>query len=128
MPTYQYVCTECTRPHEAQQSFSDPALTDCPRCDGALRKVFSAVGVVFKGSGFYRNDSRAPQKDSEPAGDTGSKDTGTKDSGTKDSGTKDSGTKDSGTKNTGASKKSSRSDSGSPTATSSAGADRGSAA
>ncbi|MDQ3629628.1 MAG: FmdB family transcriptional regulator [Actinomycetota bacterium] len=118
MPTYQYVCTECTRPHEAQQSFSDPALTDCPRCDGALRKVFSAVGVVFKGSGFYRNDSRAPQKDSEPAGDTGSKDTGTK----------DSGTKDSGTKNTGASKKSSRSDSGSPTATSSAGADRGSAA
>ena len=58
MPTYQYVCTECGEPLEAVQSFTDAALTTCPVCGGQLRKVFSAVGVVFKGSGFYRNDSR----------------------------------------------------------------------
>ncbi len=58
MPTYQYVCTECGEPLEAVQSFTDDALTTCPVCGGQLRKVFSAVGVVFKGSGFYRNDSR----------------------------------------------------------------------
>ena len=60
MPTYQYVCTECGEPLEAVQSFTDDALTTCPVCGGQLRKVFSAVGVVFKGSGFYRNDSRTP--------------------------------------------------------------------
>ena len=59
VPTYQYSCTACGSPLEAQQSFSDDPLTVCPECGGALRKVFSAVGVVFKGSGFYRNDSRA---------------------------------------------------------------------
>ena len=59
MPTYQYACTECGDQLEAVQSFSDPALTECPACGGRLRKVFSSVGVVFKGSGFYRNDSRA---------------------------------------------------------------------
>lgn len=58
MPTYQYVCTECSEPLEAVQSFTDAPLTVCPVCSGKLRKVFSAVGVVFKGSGFYRNDSR----------------------------------------------------------------------
>ena len=58
MPTYQYACTECGEQLEAVQSFSDDALTECPACSGRLRKVFSAVGVVFKGSGFYRNDSR----------------------------------------------------------------------
>ena len=58
MPTYQYVCTECATPLEVVQTFTDPALTECPTCGGRLRKVFSAVGVVFKGSGFYRNDSR----------------------------------------------------------------------
>jgi putative FmdB family regulatory protein len=58
VPTYQYACTECGSPHEAQQSFTDEPLTVCPQCGGRLRKVFSAVGVVFKGSGFYRNDSR----------------------------------------------------------------------
>ena len=62
MPTYQYQCTECGEPLEAQQSFSDPSLTECPACGGRLRKVFNAVGVVFKGSGFYRNDSRAADK------------------------------------------------------------------
>jgi putative FmdB family regulatory protein len=59
VPTYQYVCTACGVRHEAVQSFSDAPLTECPACGGALRKVFSAVGVVFKGSGFYKNDSRA---------------------------------------------------------------------
>ena len=59
MPTYQYACTECGERLEAVQSFSDQALTECPHCHGRLRKVFNSVGVVFKGSGFYRNDSRA---------------------------------------------------------------------
>ncbi|MGH3715759.1 MAG: FmdB family zinc ribbon protein [Micromonosporaceae bacterium] len=59
MPTYQYACTMCDHELEAVQSFSDDPLTVCPECAGRLRKVFSAVGVVFKGSGFYRNDSRA---------------------------------------------------------------------
>ena len=59
VPTYQYSCTECGSALEAQQSFSDDPLTVCPECGGRLRKIFSAVGVVFKGSGFYRNDSRA---------------------------------------------------------------------
>lgn len=59
MPTYQYRCTECGSDLEAVQKFTDPALTDCPQCDGQLRKVFSAVGVVFKGSGFYATDNRS---------------------------------------------------------------------
>lgn len=59
MPTYQYACTECGHAFEQFQSFSDDALTVCPECDGRLRKVFNAVGVVFKGSGFYRTDSRS---------------------------------------------------------------------
>ena len=58
MPTYQYACTECGHAFDQFQSFSDDALTQCPECQGRLRKVFNAVGVVFKGSGFYRNDSR----------------------------------------------------------------------
>jgi putative FmdB family regulatory protein len=62
MPTYQYACTECGHAFEQVQSFSDDALTHCPVCDGRLRKVFNAVGVVFKGSGFYRTDSRADSR------------------------------------------------------------------
>ena len=58
MPTYQYACTECGHAFEQFQSFTDDALTTCPQCRGRLRKVFNAVGVVFKGSGFYRTDSR----------------------------------------------------------------------
>jgi putative FmdB family regulatory protein len=60
VPTYQYACTECSHAFEQFQSFTDDALTVCPECGGRLRKVFNAVGVVFKGSGFYRTDSRAP--------------------------------------------------------------------
>jgi putative FmdB family regulatory protein len=59
VPTYQYACTACGEELEAVQSFSDPSLTECPACGGQLRKVFSAVGVVFKGSGFYKTDSRS---------------------------------------------------------------------
>ncbi len=58
MPTYQYACTECGHRFEAVQAFTDDSLTTCPVCSGQLRKVYGSVGVVFKGSGFYRTDSR----------------------------------------------------------------------
>ena len=64
MPTYQYVCTECRSDLEAVQAFTDDPLTECPSCGGRLRKVFKSVGIVFKGSGFYRNDSRETPKES----------------------------------------------------------------
>ena len=74
MPTYQYACTDCGHAFEQFQSFSDDALTVCPECSGKLRKLFSAVGVVFKGSGFYRTDSRgkngASEKPSEKSSET----------------------------------------------------------
>lgn len=62
VPTYQYACTVCNHRFDAVQSFSDPSLTECPKCSGKLRKVFSSVGIVFKGSGFYRTDSREAAK------------------------------------------------------------------
>ncbi|WP_433467028.1 FmdB family zinc ribbon protein [Spirillospora sp. CA-128828] len=68
MPTYQYVCTECGEPLEVVQKFSDDALTECPACSGKLRKVFSAAGIIFKGSGFYRTDSRGSGKSSSTVG------------------------------------------------------------
>ncbi|HYF72543.1 MAG TPA: FmdB family zinc ribbon protein [Nocardioides sp.] len=71
MPTYQYACTECGHAFEEFQSFHDDALTECPSCEGRLRKLFNAVGVVFKGSGFYRTDSRSTSSSS----DTGSSST-----------------------------------------------------
>jgi putative FmdB family regulatory protein len=67
VPTYQYQCTECGEGLEAVQKFTDDALTECPNCQGRLKKVFSAVGIVFKGSGFYRNDSRGSSSSSSPA-------------------------------------------------------------
>jgi putative FmdB family regulatory protein len=107
MPTYEYVCTSCGHRLEAVQSFSDPALITCPVCQGALRKVFGNVGIVLKGSGFYKNDSRStgrpigsygPPLENKVKGSTASSDSGSKDSGSKDSGSKDSGSKDSGSK------------------------------
>jgi putative FmdB family regulatory protein len=92
VPTYQYACTECGHQLEAVQSFSDDPLTQCPTCAGRLRKLFSSVGIVFKGSGFYRTDSRAGTG-SEAA-------TGTKDGAAKNgaestaTGTKDAAKKD----------------------------------
>lgn len=67
MPTYQYRCRACGDELEAFQKFTDPALTECPSCEGELRKVFGAVGVVFKGSGFYATDSRKATSASSPA-------------------------------------------------------------
>jgi putative FmdB family regulatory protein len=62
VPTYAYACTECDHRFEAVQSFSDDSLTVCPECEGRLRKVFNAVGIVFKGGGFYRTDSRSDSR------------------------------------------------------------------
>jgi len=64
VPTYSYACTACGHAFDIHQSFSDASLTVCPECEGKLRKVFSSVGVVFKGSGFYRNDARSGAKSS----------------------------------------------------------------
>ncbi len=68
MPTYQYRCTECGHDLEAVQKFTESALTECPSCGGVLRKVYNAVGVVFKGSGFYRTDSRKAPSEGGTAG------------------------------------------------------------
>ncbi|MFD5451095.1 FmdB family zinc ribbon protein [Streptomyces sp. NPDC003470] len=86
MPTYQYQCTECGEGLEAVQKFTDDALTECPNCKGRLKKVFSAVGIVFKGSGFYRNDSRGSSSSSSPASSSSSKPASTSSSSSSDSG------------------------------------------
>jgi len=93
LPTYQYACTECGHAFEQVQSFSDDALTVCPECQGRLRKVFNAVGVVFKGSGFYRTDSRGKQSAAEtsaPAASSSSADSGSSGSSTSTSTSGDS--------------------------------------
>ncbi len=89
MPTYEYACKDCGRHSEVVQSFSDEPLTKCEVCGGQLRKVFGSVGIVFKGSGFYKTDSRsgsslpaakntaADQSSSPVAGETQKKDNGT---------------------------------------------------
>ncbi|MFC9807851.1 FmdB family zinc ribbon protein [Streptomyces griseoaurantiacus] len=103
MPTYQYQCTECGEGLEAVQKFTDDALTVCPNCEGRLKKVFSAVGIVFKGSGFYRNDSRGSSSSSTPAssskssssaasGSNGSSASGASSSGASSSGSSSSST------------------------------------
>ena len=68
MPIYEYACTACGERTEAKQSFADPPLTDCPHCGGSLRKLYSPVGIVFKGSGFYSTDAK---KGSKSSGDSG---------------------------------------------------------
>ena len=78
MPTYAYACTECDHRFEAVQSFSDDSLTVCPECEGRLRKIFNAVGIVFKGGGFYRTDSRAGS--SEKSSSSSEKSSGSSDS------------------------------------------------
>ena len=62
MPTYSYRCTSCDNAFDIQQAFTEDSLTTCPECGKALRKVFSAIGVTFQGSGFYRTDSRAESR------------------------------------------------------------------
>ena len=92
MPTYQYACTACGHAFEQVQSFHEDALTHCPECDGRLRKVFNAVGVVFKGSGFYRTDSRSGSTSSVPAsGSSGGSSEGSSGSGSSGSGSSSSG-------------------------------------
>jgi putative FmdB family regulatory protein len=86
VPTYQYACKACDHRFEAVQSFTDSALTDCPACSGPLRKVFNSVGIVFKGSGFYRTDSRA--SGGGVASESAKSDSGKNDSGKSDSGSK----------------------------------------
>ena len=73
MPTYSYACTACEHRFDTKQSFTDSSLTDCPECAGRLRKLFSPVGVVFKGSGFYRTDSRAKPPSESGAADKSDK-------------------------------------------------------
>ncbi len=109
MPTYEYACSSCDRTHEIVQSMSDPTLTVCPGCgQPTLRKLFSGVGIHFKGSGFYRTDSRDAKKagaSGSPAKESasGSKDSASKDSGPSSSGSKDSGSSSSGSKDSGSS-------------------------
>jgi putative FmdB family regulatory protein len=88
VPTYQYACTSCDHRFEAVQSFSDASLTVCPACTGTLRKVFSSVGIVFKGSGFYRTDSRAGAASTVATSDKGSE-KGSSDKGSSDKGSGD---------------------------------------
>ena len=111
MPTYQYACTGCGHAFDQFQSFSDDALTECPECQGRLRKVFNAVGVVFKGSGFYRNDSR-DKKSSALSSDSKSE--------SKSDSTSDSGTSSDTKSETKSEKKSDTSSSTSPKAPASA--------
>jgi putative FmdB family regulatory protein len=100
VPTYAYACTDCAHDFEVVQSFSDDSLSVCPICTGRLRKVFSNVGVVFKGSGFYRNDSRAPEKTSSDKS-SAEKSSGDKGSSEKSSSGKPSGDKSSSEKGSG---------------------------
>ena len=92
MPTYEYACTRCGQHIEVVQSMSDARLTECGACGGTLRKVFAPIGIVFKGSGFYRTDSRGKSSKKEGAG-AATKDGATKDGATKDGATKDGATK-----------------------------------
>ncbi|MET9133988.1 FmdB family zinc ribbon protein [Streptomyces antibioticus] len=102
MPTYQYQCTECGEGLEAVQKFTDDALTECPACHGRLKKVFSAVGIVFKGSGFYRNDSRGSSSSSSPASSASKSSASTSDASSSASSTSSSSTSSAGAKSSSA--------------------------
>lgn len=125
MPTYEYACTACAERLEVVQKFTDPPLTECPACGGALRKVFSAVGVVFKGSGFYKTDSRSSngkpaEKKSDASAESGSSSETKSDSAKPDSAKSDSGSSAApaaaGTAPAGSSSSTSPASSGSPAA------------
>lgn len=91
MPTYAYACADCGHAFDIVQSFSEDSLTVCPSCGGNLRKQFNAVGVVFKGGGFYRNDSRASSSSSDTAKPSTSTSSSSGDSGSGSSGDSSSG-------------------------------------
>lgn len=120
MPTYQYACKACDHQFETVQSFSDDNLTECPECSGTLRKLYGSVGVVFKGSGFYRNDSRGTTSSSSTGSSNGtaSEGSGSNDSG--NAGTSQSGSDSSGSSSSGSSESGSANGSGATTATSNA--------
>jgi putative FmdB family regulatory protein len=84
VPKYQYQCKDCGEALEVQQSFTDDALTVCPTCGGDLRKVFNAVGVVFKGSGFYKTDSRSGSSSTTSTSSTSAKSDASSSSGSSD--------------------------------------------
>jgi putative FmdB family regulatory protein len=117
MPTYEYRCRECGEHLEVVQAFSDDPLTECPACGGLLRKLFNSVGISFKGSGFYRNDSRS--KSSTSSSDKSSSD---KSSSDKSSADKSSADKSSADKSSSGSSSSEKSSSGSPSSTTAAAA------
>jgi putative FmdB family regulatory protein len=107
MPTYEYRCKDCGEDLEVVQAFTDDALTECPTCGGTLRKVFGNIGVSFKGSGFYKTDSRngsgskkKAEKSEKSSDSTSSESKSSSDSGSKDSASKDSGSKDTSTTKT----------------------------
>jgi putative FmdB family regulatory protein len=97
VPTYEYACKgECGDHLEVYQSFDDPALTECPTCGGALRKVFGNIGISFKGSGFYKTDSRSSKGESSTSGDGApSKESSSKESSSKETSSKESSSKES---------------------------------
>lgn len=103
MPTYEYACTACGHRLEAVQKFSDDPLTECPECGGALRKVYGAVGIVLKGSGFYKTDSRAAAGAGGGAGNGKSKDKEKESSSSSTSDTSSKESKDSSSKSDGGS-------------------------
>jgi len=112
MPTYEYVCKKCGHEFDAVQSFSDDALTTCPECSGPLQKKFGSVGIVFKGSGFYRTDSREEGRakksgaKAESGKSEGAKSDGVKSDGAKSEGAKSDGAKSDSGKSAGAAKSS----------------------
>lgn len=130
MPTYQYACTVCGHRFEAVQSFSDASLSECPQCSGKLRKLFGSVGVVFKGSGFYRTDSRAEAsgkgKSTVPAGKSGADggSSSTSSGSGSDSGGSSSGSSGSGSTSTSSSSSSSGGSNSSSSSSSSSGASK----
>src|SRR5581483_1085486 len=95
MPTYEYRCKQCGEHLEVVQSFKDDALTTCPNCGGDLRKVFGNIGITFKGSGFYKTDSRPAAKSESSSSDSGSSSSSSSDSKKSDSSKSDSKKSDS---------------------------------
>lgn len=107
MPTYSYACTECDNRFDVVQAFSDDALTACPKCNGRLRKLFGKVGVVFKGSGFYRTDSRDSSKSSSASAKSSSSESSSSSSSDSGSSSSSSSSSPSGTSSTSTSSSSS---------------------
>lgn len=126
MPTYQYACTACGHQLEAVQSFADEPLTQCPSCEGRLRKVFNSVGIVFKGSGFYRTDSRKGNGSDSPSDSSPAKSTAANGGSGSDSSGSSNGSSGSAEKSSGGSDKSSGSSGGSTAQSGSSGGSGGS--